>query len=629
MSNSHVTRKNAKRSAAISPVYRGRRFALMLLLLAGISVLLVRAAYLELFQQDWLKAQAGKRQLRTLTVPPYRGMITDRNGEALAISSPVASISIDPRKLANAKRELQKLSHEDNANGALAKDNLELLDAKLKGVELILDMPEGSLQAKLASVSGKQFHYLGRQIEPEKAQEIADLNIPALNVKREYRRFYPMAETTSHVVGFTDIDDKGIEGVERSMNVRLAGHSGRNRVIRDGRGRLVESIEEIEMMVPGETIQLSLDHRIQYAAYKLLKGEVFKLNAESGSVVVLDTFTGEVLAMANMPGFNPNDRTVMKAYQYRNRAVVDTFEPGSTLKPITIAAALEARAIGEDVSIETSPGKFKVGKVTIKDPKNYGSMTLSRILAKSSNVGASKVALLMKSSEHWKFLNRVGFGRKPDAGFFSEAEGKLPYYDKWGRVDRASHGYGYGISTSLLQMAHAYTVFATEGVLYPVSIYKQEAQPLGQRVMSAENANAVLGMMRTVVQKDATGKNAVIDGYHVAGKTGTAYKLKKNRYSKDHLIVSFVGMAPATNPRFVVAVMIDEPKVKNASGGRLAAPLFAKIMANTLRIMDVAPDALPQVKRAKPKNIKEALKSKSEEAGQKKLSAVVGMGDNT
>ncbi len=630
-------RNSPKHSAAISPVYRGRRFTLMLLLLAGITVLLGRAAYLELFQQDWLKAQAGKRQLRTLTVPPYRGMITDRNGEALAISSPVASIYVDPRKLADTKRELQKISLEDNANGVLAKENIELLDAKLKSIELILGMEDGDLEAKLDSVSAKRFHYLGRQVEPEKAQEIADLNIPTVNVKREYRRFYPMAETTSHVVGFTDIDDKGIEGVERSMNVRLAGHSGRNRVIRDGRGRLVESIKEIETMVPGEDIQLSLDHRIQYAAYKLLKGEVFKLKAKSGSVVVLDTVTGEVLAMANMPGFNPNDRTVMKPYQYRNRAVVDTFEPGSTLKPITIAAALEARAIGQDVSIETSPGNFKVGKVTIKDPKNYGSMTLSRILAKSSNVGASKVALLMKSSEHWKFLNRVGFGRKPDAGFFSEAEGNLLYYDKWGRVDRASHGYGYGVSTSLLQMAHAYTVFATEGVLYPVSIYKQEAQPLGQRVMTADNANSVLEMMRSVVQKNATGENAAVDGYHVAGKTGTAYKLIKSRYSKDHLIVSFVGMAPATNPRLVVAVMIDEPKVEKASGGRLAAPLFSKIMANSLRIMDIAPDALPPMKTAKPKKTKQAqealdkkvLEKALQKAMQKKISAVSEVGDNT
>ncbi|MCL4115159.1 UNVERIFIED_CONTAM: hypothetical protein GTU68_035889 [Idotea baltica] len=413
------------------------------------------------------------------------------------------------------------------------------------------------------------------------------------------------------------------------MNVRLAGHSGRNRVIRDGRGRLVESIEEIETMVPGETIQLSLDHRVQYAAYKLLKGEVYKLNAKSGSVVVLDTETGEVLAMANMPSFNPNDRTTMKAYQYRNRAVVDTYEPGSTLKPITIAAALEARAIGDDVSIETSPGKLKIGKVTVKDPKNYGTISLSKILAKSSNVGTSKIALLMKSSEHWKFLNRVGFGRKPEAGFFSEAEGRLPYYDTWGKVDRASHGYGYGISTSLLQMAHAYTVFANEGVLYPVSIYKQEAKPLGQRIMSAKNANSVLKMMSSVVQDDASGKNAAVDGYHVAGKTGTAYKLIKKRYSKDHKRVSFVGIAPATNPRFVVAVMIDEPKVEKASGGRLAAPLFSKIMANTLRIMDVAPDDRPQVKQLKSSERKEAVKSDDKTEAKKKLSALIDEGDNT
>jgi len=589
----------------------------------------VRAAYLEVFQQDWLKLQAGKRQLRTLTVPPYRGMITDRNGEALAISSPVSSIHVDPIKLAKEKKQLEKIALKENTKGELAKQKLASLETKLKDVETILGMNEGDLEQKLQKVSDKHFHYLGRQIEPEKAQEIADLAISAIDVKREYRRFYPMAETTSHVVGFTDIDDNGIEGVERAMDVRLAGQSGRNRVIRDGRGRLVENIEEIESMVPGENIQLSLDHRIQYAAYKLLKGEVFKLNAKSGSVVVLDTLTGEVLAMANMPGFNPNDRTKMKAYQYRNRAVVDTFEPGSTLKPITIAAALEARAIGQDVSIEASPGKFKVGKVEIKDPKNYGSMTLSRILAKSSNVGASKIALLMKSSEHWKFLNRMGFGRKPDAGFYSEAEGKLAYYDKWGKVDRASHGYGYGVSTSLLQMAHAYTVFANEGVLYPVSIYKQEAQPLGQRVMSADNANSVLKMMRSVVQKNATGQYAAIDGYHVAGKTGTAYKLIKNRYSKDHLIVSFVGMAPASNPRLVVAVMIDEPKVEKASGGRLAAPLFSKIMSNSLRIMDIAPDARPQVKRLKSKKIKEAKKLNTKSTKQKKWSALNKVGDNT
>lgn len=598
-------RKGARRgSSNMPPVYRGRRLTLMLVLLAGIVVLLGRAAYLEIFEQSWLKAQAGKRQLRTVIVPPYRGMIVDRNGESLAISSPAESVMINPRKVLRWQRDLQdKASSNDGIEAKLAEVNLQTLNENMGQLEAILGMKTGALQNKLQSMPNKAFYYLARQLEPEKAQQIAELSIPGVRSKREYKRFYPMGETTSHVVGFTDTDDGGIEGVERLLNDRLAGRPGRNRVVRDGRGRLVESIEEMEVMIPGEQVQLSLDHRIQYAAYKLLKSEVFKLNAKSGSVVVLDTMTGEVLAMANMPGFNPNNRKSFKPYNYRNRAVVDAFEPGSTLKPLTIAAALEARAIGRDVSINTSPGRLKVGKVVIRDPINYGTLTLARILAKSSNVGASKVALLMKSKDHWKFLNRVGFGRKPDAGFFSETEGDLPYYDEWGRVDRASHGYGYGISVSLLQLAQAYTVFGTGGILNPVSVFKRDVKPLGQRIMSEANATAVLRMMHAVVQPKATGKNAAIDGYHVAGKTGTAYKYINKRYSKEHKIVSFVGLAPVTNPRLVVAVMLDDPKVEKASGGRLAAPLFAKIMANALRVMDISPDNIAKNRMAKPMKV--------------------------
>jgi len=591
---SYNKRKNTRRGASnVPPVYRGRRLALMLVLLAGIAVLLGRAAYLEIFQQEWLKKQAGKRQLRTVVVPPYRGMIIDRNGESLAISSPAESITMNPRKILQLQRDLQKMSVSDDAVEAeVAKFNLQTLKENLAQVEEILGMSQGVLRDKLQSMSGKSFYYLVRQLEPEKAQKIADLNVPGINSKREYKRFYPMGETTSHVVGFTDTDDGGIEGIERLLNDRLAGRPGKNRVVRDGRGRLVEKIDEIETMIPGETVQLSLDHRIQYAAYKLLKGEIYKLSAKSGSVVVLDAQTGEVLALANMPGFNPNNRQSFKPYNYRNRAVVDAFEPGSTLKPLTIAAALEARVIGRDVSIDTSPGFYQIGKVVIRDPINYGTLSLSRILAKSSNVGASKVALLMKSKDHWKFLNRVGFGRRPDAGFFSETAGDLPYYDKWGKVDRASHGYGYGISASLLQIAQAYSVFATGGILNPVTVFKRNAKPLGQRVMSELNAKAVLKMMEAVVQPKATGKNAMIDGYHIAGKTGTAYKVINKRYNKKHKIVSFIGVAPATKPRLVVAVMIDDPKVKKVSGGRLAAPLFAKIMTNALRVLDIAPDNL-------------------------------------
>ena len=584
---------------ALPPVYRGRRLVLMLVLMLGIGVLLLRAGYLEVFQQNWLQAQADKRQMRTVIVPPYRGVIVDRNGESLAISSPVESISLDPKKLVEVRNGLQKIIHSGSRDDSrLASMDMVDLDRKLQKMESILGLEEGALLDKLNALSTRRFYYLARQVEPERAQKIANLNIPTVNTSREYRRFYPMAETTAHVVGFTDIDDKGIEGVERSMNDVLAGRAGRNRVVRDGHGRLVESVEQMERMVPGKNVALSLDHRIQYHAYKLLKGEVYKLNANSGSVVVLDAQTGEILAMANMPAFNPNNRSSMKPYQTRNRAVVDAFEPGSTLKPLTIAAALEARAIDKDVLIETGPGRLEIGKTVIKDHKNYGTISLKKLLAKSSNVGASKIALLMKSSDQWKFLSRVGFGRKPDAGFSSETEGNLKYYKSWGKVDRASHGYGYGISVSLLQLAHAYSVFATGGVLKPVTIFKQKTSKPGQRVMLKKNAKAVLKMMRAVVKADATGKNAAIDGYHVAGKTGTAYKYLKGRYSKHHMVVSFVGIAPATNPRLVVAVMIDDPKVKKASGGRLAAPLFSKIMANALRIMDVPPDALPSIKQA-------------------------------
>jgi cell division protein FtsI (penicillin-binding protein 3) len=315
--------------------------------------------------------------------------------------------------------------------------------------------------------------------------------------------------------------------------------------------------------------------------------------------VVLDAYTGEILAMANMPGFNPNVRSELKPYSYRNRAVLDAFEPGSTIKPFTIAAALEERVIGSDVQIDTSPGYIDMGKTRVRDPVNYGSMTLDKILAKSSNVGASKVALLMKASGQWKFLSRIGFGRRPNAGFPNESEGKLSYYDQWVKVDRASLGYGYGISASLLQLAHAYTVFATGGVLYPTTIYKRNEAVAGQRIMKEVNAKAVLRMLTAVVNKNATGKNARVDGYKVAGKTGTAYKFINKRYRKNKKIVSFIGMAPASDPRIVVAVMINEPKVEKASGGRLAAPVFSKVMSSALRILDIPPDNLPASKHAR------------------------------
>ena len=582
----------------LPPVYRGRRFFLLIFLLSLTCVLLVRAGYLEIFQQQWLQKQADKRQMRVVSVPPYRGMIVDRNDTSLAISSPVDSVWCNPKKLFSIRRALLKESESLNeADSLLAKSRLDDLDIGLQQVAGYLKLDATKMMEKLRRNKKKQFVYLARQIPPEVSADIADLNLPSFSSTAEYRRFYPMGEALSHVVGFTNIDDKGVEGIERSRNEVLAGESGKKRVVRDGRGRLIENIEQIKEMKPGQQVTLSIDKRIQFQAYKELKGTVYRLNAKAGSIVVMDAHTGEILAMANMPGFNPNVRSELKPNRYRNRAVLDVFEPGSTIKPFTIAAALEERVIGSNIQIDTSPGYINMGETTIRDPKNYGSMTLDRILAKSSNVGASKVALLMKASGQWKFLSRIGFGRRTNAGFPNEAEGKLSYYNKWGRVDRASLGYGYGISTSLLQLTHAYTVFATGGILYPATIFKRTEKVVGQRIMKQANAKAVLRMLNAVVKKNATGKNAKVDGYHVAGKTGTAYKFMNKRYRKDKKIVSFVGIAPASNPRLVVAVMINEPKVTRATGGRLAAPVFSKVMTSALRILDIPPDNLSASKR--------------------------------
>ncbi|WP_245929713.1 peptidoglycan D,D-transpeptidase FtsI family protein [Leucothrix pacifica] len=588
-----VTRRKSQ-NAKISPVYRGRRLVLLMVLLAGMAVMLVRAGYLEIFQQTWLQAQADKRQMRTMTVPPYRGQIIDRNNDALAISSPVETIWTDPRKFWDVRNNLRKAIAEKDEDSAAAQDKLDDLDVNLQKAEALLSMTSGELTKLLTDNKTKRFVRLAVQAPPELAQDIADLNIPAIGSHSEYRRFYPMAESVAHVVGFTNIDDSGVEGIELSMNQELAGKAGEKRVIQDGAARLIEDVEQVERMVPGQDVQLSIDRRIQYQAYKVLKEQVTQLSAKAGSVVVLDARSGEVLAMANMPGFNPNARGSLKPENYRNRALMDAYEPGSTLKPLTLAAALEARVIGTEVSIDTNPGKLKLGKTTVTDPRNYGTLTLDMVLAKSSNVGASKVALLMDAKDHWMFLNRVGLGLRPDSGAPAETNGSLSYYDKWGEVDRASHGYGYGVSVSLLQLAQAYTIFANEGVMYPAKLIRQTEEPVGQRIMKPENARAVLRMMTAVVKEGATGRRAMIDGYTVAGKTGTAFKYINKKYRKDRKVVSFIGLAPASDPRLIVAIMMDEPRVERANGGRLVAPMFSKIMSSSLRVLDIPPDDLPK-----------------------------------
>ncbi len=603
-----------KRRQLTSPVFQGRRLFLLVALLVLIGVLLLRAVWLEVFQQQWLQQQADKRQIRVVTVPAYRGMILDRNGDPMAISSPVASLWCNPQDLLKAREELRHraafepdapkadektekkpASNEPVLDHEQAVKNYAQLESGLKHIEEELGLKDGELIGRLEKASEKQFFYLGRQLPLEVADEILALDLPGVTVTREYRRYYPMAETAGHVVGMTNIDGNGIEGIEKARNDTLAGKNGKTRVIRDAKGKLVESVVRVEEMQPGQDVQLSIDRRIQYLAYKELKTRVYELNAKAGSAVVLDAYTGEILAMANVPSFNPNNRKDIDATLYRNRAVTDKSEPGSTLKPLTISAALEARALGPDVEINTSPGKINFGKYAVKDPKDYGSISLATILAKSSNVGASRVALLMSARDQWMFLNRVGFGRVPDAGFPSETAGQLTSYTTWGAVDRASHGYGYGLSASLLQITHAYAALAANGMSVPATIYKLDKPIIGQHIMSADNARAVVRMMEAVVQKGGTGEKAMVEGYRVAGKTGTAYKYIDNAYRNDRYLTSFIGVAPASRPRLVVAVQIDEPKIDD-SGGRAAAPVFAKIMGEALRLLDIPPDNLPDVK---------------------------------
>lgn len=584
----------------------------MLALLVVIGILLLRAAWLEIFQQEWLQKQADKRQLREVVVPAYRGMILDRHGEPMAISSPVESLWCNPQDLLKAREKLQKQyeltrkvtdatvgndgAEADEAH-ELAATDFARLESGFRAIEKALAMPEGGLLKKLVDAGDKHFLYLGRHLPLEVAQSIKDLGLPEIGSTREYRRYYPLAETAGHVVGMTNLDDDGIEGIEKAKDSLLGGKNGKTRVVRDANGRLVESVVRLEEMQPGQDVYLSIDRRIQYLAYKELKTRVSELNAKAGSVVVLDAHSGEILAMANVPSFNPNNREAIEPYLYRNRAVTDKSEPGSTLKSLTIAAALEARVLGADVEINTSPGKINFGKYVVKDPKDYGSVSLPMLLAKSSNVGASRVALLMDARQHWMFLSRLGFGRAPDAGFSGETQGKLTNYAQWGKVDRASHGYGYGLSTSLLQLTRAYGPLAANGLLMPTNIYKVEQAGQPQQVMAPETARAVLRMMEAVVQKGGTGEKAMVDGYRIAGKTGTAYKYINNSYRDDRYLTSFIGIAPASRPRLVVSVQIDEPKVDD-SGGRAAAPVFAKVMAESLRLLDIPPDNLPVAKPA-------------------------------
>jgi cell division protein FtsI (penicillin-binding protein 3) len=543
------------------PPWRSR---LLLATFAGAFMFLLgRAVYLQGLQNSFLQAKGESRYSRVLEIPANRGRITDRNGEPMAISTPVKSIWAVPEEVRMDRRQLARLA-------------------------ALLELPAREIEKRLKDARG-DFVFLKRQIAPETAARVAELRIPGLSESREYRRYYPAGEVTAHVVGFTGVEDAGQEGVELAFQDQLAGKPGSRRVIKDRLGQIVEDVESIRAAQNGRDLALALDTRIQNVAFGQLKAAILRHHARAGAIMVVDVNTGEVLALANFPTYNPNNRSRLSGAQLRNRAVTDTFEPGSTLKPFTIALALETGRVRPDTVIAT-PANLSIGPATIHDVHAERALTVAQVIQKSSNVGAAKIALSLPAEAMWEMFQHVGFGAPPGLDFPGEASGKLRPYRSWRTIEQATMSYGHGISVSLVQLIRAYTIFARDGELVPLSLLKLDVPPPAQRVVSAQTAHMVRAMLELAVHRGGTAPRAQIAGYRVAGKTGTAHKQENGHYAPDKYVSSFVGFAPASHPRLAIAVMIDEPKGEYY-GGKVAAPVFAEVMAAALRILDVAPDA--------------------------------------
>jgi len=532
------------------------------------SSLIARAVHLQVFNKDFLNHQADARHLRVEKISAHRGTITDRNGEPLAISTPVDSIWANPKELAPAVDDVPQLAR-------------------------VLGVDSQQLIRRITRSMDKEFLYLKRRLSPEKAQEVLALKLPGINVQREYRRYYPAGEVAGHLIGFTNIDDDGQEGLELAFNHWLAGEMGAKRVLKDRNGRSVENVESIRPPHHGKELRTSIDLRIQYVAYRTLKAAIQTHSAESGSIVVLDVQTGEVLAIVNQPTYNPNDRSQFSAERYRNRAITDIFEPGSSIKPLVVAAALESGEYRPSSVIDTAPGYVVVGPKTIEDSRNLGRISLTTILARSSNVGATKLAMSLQADQLWNTMTHFGLGSLTASGFPGESAGLLTHFSHWRPISQATLAYGYGLSVTPLQLAQAYGVLGNNGQLRPISLVALDQAAEGDQIISRESANAVRRMLEEVVRPGGTGTGAAVTGYRIAGKTGTSWKFAAGGYSKDKYISVFAGLAPASNPRLAAVVVIDEPTGELYYGGDVAAPVFADVMSESLRLLAVPPDALP------------------------------------
>ncbi|QCB48179.1 penicillin-binding protein 2 [Hydrogenophaga sp. PAMC20947] len=560
--------------ASKTPVWRSKFIvAALAIAFAGLGA---RAAYVQVFGNDFFQRQGEVRFARTLELPANRGRVLDRNGLILASSVVAQSIWAIPEDVDKADPKLQELA--------------KLLNMRLSDVK------------KHLANEDKTFVWVKRQVDAPIAKEIAALGIKGIYQRREYKREYPEGEAAAHVVGFTNVEDRGQEGVELAFNKALSGRNGSRRVIKDRLGRVVEDMRDVIPPVDGPDLQLSIDSKVQYFAYQKLREAVEKNKAKAGSVVVLDSVSGEVLALANYPSFNPNNRQNLTGEQLRNRVLTDSFEPGSTMKPFTISLALEKGLVTPTTQIETAPGRITIGRSTISDSHPHGVLTVNEIIQKSSNVGTVKIAMQMQPREMWEVFAQAGFGQKPQLPFPGAVTGRLRPYKSWRPIEQATMSYGYGLSASLFQLAQAYTIFARDGELIPISLMKNADRATGVRVFSAQNALAVRNMLAMAAGPGGTAPLAQTMGYSVGGKTGTAHKVEGKGYSTNKYRSWFVGLAPIDSPRIVVAVMIDEPSNGKYFGGLVAAPVFSETVQQTLRILGVQPDM-----NVKPQIVTEAV----------------------
>ena len=535
-----------------------------LILLAGVG-LAYRAFYLQVIETPFLQDMAANRQVRTLDVHANRGMIRSRNGEPLAVSTAVDALWVDPRLFVTEREHWPKLAR-------------------------LLDMPAAELEQLIGSRLERRFVYLKRRLTPQLAAQADDLGLKGLYLQREYRRYYPTAEVSGHLLGFTNIDDQGQEGIELKFNQLLSGQAGRTRVVQDLHRRWVQPVEAISTAVPGTDLQLTLDRRLQYLAYQELKAAVHQHRAESGSAVVIDIATGDLLAMVNQPSFNPNETAGRRPAHFRNRAVTDVFEPGSTIKPFIVAAALQAGTYRTTSWIDTDPGYLVVGGHKIRDHRPFGPLTLEGILQKSSNVGAVRIAMGLDPQQIEALLRGVGVGSVSGAGLPGESTGLLAPAQNWRKVDQATLSFGYGLSVTALQLARAYAILGNHGRDLTIQIIPAESALVMAQAISPQVADQVVKMMEAVIEPEGTGSRAAVAGYRIAGKTGTAHLFRNGSYDKTRYVATFAGLAPASAPRLAMVVTIKDPKGEAFYAGDVAAPVFSRFMHRALPLLKIPAD---------------------------------------